>query len=62
MSAMYCSFSAARIVVALALLDLVAEQRGDHLVAAHADRAVDAPHRQRVPVRRNARYQAIAWK
>ena len=34
-------------VVALALLDLLAEQRRDQLVAAHPHVAVDAPHRQR---------------
>jgi hypothetical protein len=38
-------------VVALALLDVVAEQRPDELVAAHADRPVDPPHRRVVAVR-----------
>ena len=45
--AMYRAFSAARMSSPCALLDLVAAQRGDELVAAHADVAVDAPDRRR---------------
>ena len=43
------------------LLDLVARHRGDELVAAHPDRAVDPPQRQHDLVSGEGPLQASAW-